>query len=83
MKWRMESTSGLVSSKTLCTGLLIGRGKKSQISRDFQGQIRVKNDRFRGNFAGIFEASFAEKRLVNNGRFRANFCWKAIGFALI
>ena len=35
--------------------------KKSQISRDFQGQIRGKNGRFRGNFAGIFEASFAEK----------------------
>ena len=69
------------------TGLLIGRGKKGQISRDFQGQIRGKNGRFRGNFAGIFKASFAEKRLVNNGRFHgrfpSKFCWKAIGFALI
>ena len=47
-----------------------GRSReKSQISRDFQGQIREKNGRFRGNFAGIFEASFAEKRLVKNGRF--------------
>ena len=35
--------------------------KKSQISRDFQGQIHGKNGRFRGNFEGIFEASFAEK----------------------
>ena len=52
------------------TGLLVGRGKKSQISRDFQGQIRGKNGRFRRTFAGIFEANFAEKRLVNNGRFR-------------
>ena len=43
------------------TGLLIGRGKKSQISRDFQGQIRGKNGRFRRNFVGICEASFAEK----------------------
>ena len=71
----------------LLAGLLVGRGKKSQISRDFQGQIRGKNDRFRGNFAGIFEASFAEKRLVKNGRFRgslpSNFRWKAMGFALI
>ena len=69
------------------TGLLVGRGKKSQISRDFQGQIRGKNGRFRGHFAGISEASFAEKRLVNNGRFRgrfpSKFRWKAIGFALI
>ena len=35
--------------------------KKSQISRDFQGQIRGKkqpiSQEFRGNFAGIFEAS--------------------------
>ena len=71
----------------LLAGLLVGRGKKSQISRDFQGQIRGKNDRFRGNFAGIFEASFAEKRLVKNGRFcgslPSNFRWKAMGFALI
>ena len=43
------------------SGLLVGRGKKSQISRDFQGQIRGKNGRFRGNFAAIFEASFTEK----------------------
>ena len=64
-------------------GLLVGRGKKSQISWDFQGQIRGKNGRFRGNF----EASFAEKWLVMNGRFRrsfpSKFRWKAIGFALI
>ena len=60
--------------------------KKSQISRDFQGQIRVKNGRFRGNFTEIFEANFSEKRLVKNGRFHENFPskfrWKAIGFAL-
>ena len=47
--------------KLTCTGLLVGRGKRSQISRDFQGQIRGKNCRFCGNFAGLFEASFAEK----------------------
>ena len=69
------------------SGLLVGRGKKSQISRDFQGQIRGKNGRFRGNFAGIFEASFSEKRLVKNGRFcgsfPSKFRRKAIGFPLI
>ena len=56
------------------SGLLVGRGKKSQISRDFRGQIR-------GNFAGIFEASFAEKRLVNAdfvGASRANFAGKRL-----
>ena len=36
------------------TGLLVGRGKKSRISRDFQGQIRGKNGRFRGTFRGQF-----------------------------
>ena len=70
------------------TGLLVGRGKKSQISRDFQGQIRGKNGRFRRNFAGILEASFAKKKgLVKDGRFRGSFPskfrWKTIGFALI
>ena len=49
------------SAAFLCAGLLLGRGKKSEISRDFQGQIRGKNGRFRGNFAGIFKVSFAEK----------------------
>ena len=77
----------LIHLSILLSGLLVGRGKKSQISRDFQGQIRGKNGRFRGNFAGIFEASFAEKQLVKNGRFcesfPSKFRWKAIGFALI
>ena len=39
------------------------------------------------DFAGIFEASFAEKWLVKNGPFRGSFPskfrWKVIGFALI
>ena len=34
-------------------GLLIIRGKKSQILRDFWRQIRGENGRFRGNFAEI------------------------------
>ena len=55
----------------LLPGLLVGRGKKSQISRDFQGQIRGKM----ADFAGIFEASFAEKRL---GASRTNFAGKRL-----
>ena len=56
------------------TGLLIFRGKKSKISRDFQGQIRGKIGPFRGKkvkicgkigrFRGIFagkKSKFAEK----------------------
>ena len=42
------------------TGLLISRGKKRKISRDFQGQIRGKMGRFRGIFAGK-KSKFAEK----------------------
>ena len=55
--------------------LLVGCGKKSQISQDFQGQIRGKNGQFRGNFARIFKASLAEKRL---GASRANFAGKRL-----
>ena len=40
--------------------LLIFRGKKSKISRDFQGQFRGKIGRFRGIFAGR-KSKFAEK----------------------
>ena len=42
------------------TGLLIFRGKKSKISRDFQGQTRGKIGRFCRNFAGE-KSNFAEK----------------------
>ena len=34
------------------SGLLIGHGRKSQISLDFQGQICEKISRFRGSFRG-------------------------------
>ena len=44
----------------LCTGLLIFRGKKSKISRDFQGQIHGKIGQFRGIFAGK-KSKFAQK----------------------
>ena len=39
---------------------LIFRGKKSKISRDFQGQMRGKIGRFRGIFAGK-KSKFAQK----------------------
>ena len=42
----------------LITGLLIIRGKKSEISRDLKRQIRGENGRFRGIVAGIFGANF-------------------------
>ena len=41
-------------------GLLIFRGKKSKILRDFQGQIRGKIGLFRGIFVGR-KSKFAEK----------------------
>ena len=44
----------------LQSGLLIFRGKKSKISRDFPGQIRGKIGRFRGIFAGK-KSKFAEQ----------------------
>ena len=43
------------------TGLLIIRGKKSEISRDLKRQIRGENGRFRGIFAGIFGPNFRWK----------------------
>ena len=46
--------------KCVSSGLLIFRGKKSKILRDFQGQIRGKIGRFRGIFAGK-KSKFAEK----------------------
>ena len=41
-------------------GLLIFRGNKSKILRDYQGQIRGKTVRFRGIFAGK-KSKFTEK----------------------
>ena len=51
---------GFKGEKSLKSGLLIFRGKKSKISRDFRGQIRGKIGRFRGIFAGK-KSKFAEK----------------------
>ena len=53
--------------KCVSSGLLIFRGKKSKISRDFQGQIRGKIGRFRGIFAGK-KSKFAEQS-ADFGRF--------------
>ena len=47
-------------TESIKTGLLIFRGKKSKISRDFQGQIRGKIGQFRGIFAGK-RSKFVEK----------------------
>ena len=55
-----STTSSSLPSRYLFAGLLIFRGKKSKISRDFQGQIRGKIGRFRGIFAGK-KSKFAEK----------------------
>ena len=56
-------------SKTIVynTGLLIFRGKKSKISRDFKGQIRGKIGRFLGIFAGK-KSKFTEQS-ADLGRF--------------
>ena len=67
--------------------LLAGRGKKCQISRDFQGQIRGQNGWFGRNFARNFRAQYRWKTIGKECRFCESFPrkfhWKAIGFALI
>ena len=49
-------------------GLLIIRGKKSQISRDFWRQIRGENGRFRGNFWGKFRRKTKKKAKKKDSR---------------
>ena len=61
------------------TGLLIFRGKKSKISRDFQGQIRGKIGRFRGIFAGK-KSKFAEQSADFTGE-KSKFAEKSADFA--
>ena len=56
----------------ILSGLLIFRGKKSKISRDFQGQIRGKIGRFRGKKVKIRGTI---------GRFRAIFAGEKSKFA--
>ena len=48
------------------TGLLIIRGKKSQISRDFWTQIRGENCRFRRNFSLMSRIDLVSKNLLAN-----------------
>ena len=59
------------------SGLLIFRGKKRKISRDFQGQIRRKIGRFRGIFAGK-KSKLAEKLadFVGFSREKVKICGK-------
>ena len=45
------------------SGLLVGRGKKSQISRDFQGQIRGKT----ADFPGI-SREFSRPKVIGKER---------------
>ena len=77
---------GLVSSATQAR-LLVGRGKKKSNFAGFSGTNSRGKWPISREFRGNFEASFAEKWLVKNGRFRGSFPnkfrWKAIGFALI
>ena len=48
----MEMLDQRAVTKISSSGLLIFRGKKSKISRDFQGQILRKIGRFHGKFRG-------------------------------
>ena len=61
--------------KCVSSGLLIFRGKKSKISRDFQGQIRGKIGRFRGILAekSQFSKDFQGQILRKIGRFHGKF----------
>ena len=70
MQYYIQPSGGLIEYKRaiwLLSGLLIFRGKKSKISRYFQGQIRGKIGRFRGIFAGK-KSKFAEQS-ADFGRF--------------
>ena len=55
----MQPCENLFLIQTI-TGLLIFRGKKTKILRDFQGQIHGKIGRFRGIFTGK-KSKFTEK----------------------
>ena len=58
----MKLGAGCEEEKKKCQDRASGRlQKKSQMLRDFQGQIHGKNGQFCGNFVGIFKASFTER----------------------
>ena len=69
------STENRKMKKWEQTGLPIFRGKKSKISRDFQGQIRRKIGRFRGILAEKSQISkdFQGQILRKIGRFHGKF----------
>ena len=63
-----------VKLEVFSSGLLIIRGKKSQISRDFWGQNRGKIGRIRGNFLGKLGRKAISKQTADFVViFRANF----------
>ena len=66
-KFRLPTMWGLPKRFLYVTlaGLLIFRGKKSKISRDFQGQIRGKIGRFRGIFAGKTSRNSQKNRPIS------------------
>ena len=90
-RWRIDFLCILGKGFILCgySGLLIFHGKKSKISRDFQGQIRRKIGHFRGRkvklrrkivwFRGIlaekvkFRRIFRGKFLEKSANFTGNF----------
>ena len=88
------SDMGKIVACALSSGLLIIRGKKIKISRDFQGQIRRKIGHFRGKKVkirgkiGQFRGILAEKikfRRIFRGKFlkkSANFTGNFGGEAL-
>ena len=69
--------------KLALSGLLIIRGKKSQISRDFWGQNRGKIGRFRGNFQGKLAGKAIGKQTAHFVVIFGQISQKSIGFALI
>ena len=76
---RNSNTFYIISCPNTYTGLLIFRGKKPKILRDFQGQIRGKIDRFRGIFAGK-KSKFAEQSADFTGE-KSKFAEKSADFA--
>ena len=63
---------------SLKTGLLIFRGKKSKISRDFQGQIRGKIGRFCGKKVKI-RSKIGPVRVIFTGE-KSKFAEKSADF---
>ena len=60
------------------SGLLTGRGRKRQISRDFTDKFAEKM----ADFTGVFGANFTKKQSVKNGEFcgyfQGKFCYTSV-----